>query len=51
VRDNTAMVLAECTRRAEVAGCVAGAANARQLERDCLAALDDEGSEGDAITR
>ncbi len=51
VRDNSAMVLAECNRRPEVAACAAKAATAAQLEAECLTPLDDEGSEGTSIRR
>jgi len=42
------MVLAECAREpGRVAACAAGAKSAPELERKCLAPLDDEGTEGD----
>lgn len=51
VADNVAMVMAECARRGSVASCSMRVSSARQLERECLVALDDDGSEGDAIAR
>ena len=51
VRDNTAMVLAECRQRPEISGCVDKASSARQLETECLLPLSDEGTEGDSIGR
>ncbi len=45
VRDNTAMVLAECAERSEVARCAASAADARALESRCLLPLSDDGTE------
>jgi hypothetical protein len=51
VRDNVAMVMAECRRHPEVGACAAAAPTVAQLERACLAPLDDEGSEGDALGR
>ncbi|MBE7454029.1 MAG: hypothetical protein HS111_35835 [Kofleriaceae bacterium] len=47
VADNTELVLAECREApARVAACARAATGVAQLERDCLAPLDDEGSEG-----
>jgi hypothetical protein len=45
------MALAECALRSEVAACAQRAATAQQLEQRCLAALDDEGSEGQIFRR
>jgi hypothetical protein len=51
VADNTKMVMAECAREpARVAGCAGQAKSAPELERTCLAPLDDEGTEGDRFT-
>jgi hypothetical protein len=48
VADNTAMVMTECTRDpGRVARCAGAARSAAELERTCLAPLDDEGTEGD----
>ncbi len=47
VADNTELVLAECREApARVVACARAATGVAQLERDCLAPLDDEGSEG-----
>lgn len=52
VADNTAMVMNDCARAPDkVAACVASAATVKELEARCLVALDDEGSEGDALAR
>ena len=45
--DNVAMALRECGRQPEFASCADKATSASSLERDCFAAPDDEGSEGD----
>lgn len=48
VADNVAMVLAECRTSADrVVACATKATAVTQLERTCLAPLDDEGSEGE----
>lgn len=49
VRDNTAMVMADCRRApARFAPCLEKATSVAQLERDCLFPLDDAGKvEGD----
>jgi hypothetical protein len=48
VADNTAMVMSECARDpGQVARCATAARSAPELERTCLAPLDDEGTEGD----
>jgi|GEM_PF-3080811 len=48
VTDNVAMVVAECKDApARVVPCVTKATAVAQLERQCLAALDDQGSEGE----
>lgn len=52
VADNTAMVLAECARApGRVAPCARAAGTAAELEQRCLAPLDDEGTEGEALRR
>lgn len=48
--DNTAMALSACRAAPErVAPCLAAARDVATLERTCLPALDDEGSEGDVF--
>jgi hypothetical protein len=48
VADNTAMVMNDCAKDpATVVPCLAGVTSVAELERHCLIALDDEGSEGD----
>lgn len=49
VRDNSAMVLAECARRREVLRCAQGATSAKELERTCLLPLPEDGSEAAAL--
>lgn len=49
VRDNSAMVLAECARRPEVERCAANATSAAELERRCLLPLPEDGSEAAAL--
>lgn len=51
VRDNTAMVMAECSERPSLAACAARARTAQQLEAACLQPLSDEGTEGATISR
>jgi hypothetical protein len=47
VADNTAMVLADCARQPDRAiGCIERAASIAEIERTCVIALDEEGSEG-----
>lgn len=47
IADNVAMVLGECKSAPDrVVACVGKATAVAQLESQCLAALDDEGSEG-----
>lgn len=51
VADNVAMVMKECAvEPARVAPCLAAARTATILERSCLPALDDDGSEGRVFT-
>lgn len=49
VRDNSAMVLAECARRPEVVRCAISATSAAELERKCLLPLPEDGSEAAAL--
>ncbi|HWO17310.1 MAG TPA: hypothetical protein VNO30_00985 [Kofleriaceae bacterium] len=52
VADNTTMVMNECAKApAKVVACVGGVSSVADLERKCLAPLDDEGSEGEALRR
>lgn len=52
VADNTTMVLNDCAKAPDkVVACVNGAASVADLESRCLAPLDDEGSEGDALRK
>lgn len=52
VADNTAMVLGDCAKApATVIACVGAATSVVQLEQTCLAPLDDEGSDGEALKR
>ncbi len=50
VADNTAMVLHDCAKAPDaVISCLHTATSVIELERACLAAIDDEGSEGDVL--
>jgi len=52
VADNVAMVMTDCAAApAKVAACAAAAKSVADLERDCLLPIDDEGSEGDRLTK
>jgi hypothetical protein len=52
VADNTAMVMAECTRAPEqVSACVRAAATLAEIETKCLGPLDDEGTEGEVFRK
>jgi hypothetical protein len=52
VSDNTKMVMNECVKSPEkVSGCVKRAKTAGELEKQCLAQLDDEGTEGEALRK
>ena len=52
VADNVAMVMAECKAApAKIVACVQRATAVAVIERDCLPALDDQGSEGDRFLR
>jgi hypothetical protein len=50
VSDNTTMVMNDCARApAKVVKCVNGASSVAELEKQCLASLDDEGTEGEEL--
>ena len=52
VSDNTTMVMAECAKApAKVAACIDRSETAADLEKQCLAPLDDEGTEGEALRK
>ena len=52
VADNTQMVMNECVRSPDkVVGCINRVSSAAELEKQCLAPLDDEGSEGEALRK
>lgn len=52
VADNVAMAMADCrSAPAQVAPCAAKATAVSVLERDCLPALDDRGTEGEQFLR
>jgi hypothetical protein len=52
VADNTRMVMLGCAETPDkVSACIAGAATVTDIERTCLAALDDEGTEGDVFRK
>jgi hypothetical protein len=52
VADNTAMVMTDCAKDpAKVSQCVTAMASVPELEKKCLAALDDEGTEGEELRR
>ena len=52
VSDNTTMVMAECAKSPDkVVACINRVATAAELEKQCLAPLDDEGSEGEALRK
>ena len=52
VADNTTMVMAECAQFPDrVAPCAMRVTTAAELEKQCLAPLDDEGSEGEALRK
>lgn len=50
VADNTAMVIGECAKAPAIAACIGRAATVQDVE-GCLPALDEEGTEGDALAR
>ena len=48
VADNTAMAMTDCAKDpAKAVPCLAGVPTIAELEKQCLIALDDEGTEGD----
>ena len=52
VADNTAMVMTDCAQAPDkVAACLAAAATVADVEARCLAPIDDDGTEGDRLTR
>jgi hypothetical protein len=52
VADNTAMVMTDCAKApAKVAACVNGASTVAELEKKCLAPLDEEGGEGEELKK
>jgi len=52
VADNTAMVMTDCARAPEkTAACITAATSVKDLEARCLVPIDDEGTEGDRLTR
>jgi hypothetical protein len=52
VADNTAMVMTDCAQAPDkVAACLRAATTAADLEARCLAPIDDDGTEGDKLTR
>ncbi|MBA3502066.1 MAG: hypothetical protein M4D80_04730 [Myxococcota bacterium] len=52
ISDNTAMVMNECVKSPDkVLGCINHISSASELEKQCLAQLDDEGSEGEALRK
>jgi hypothetical protein len=52
ISDNTAMVMNECRVQPDkVIGCINRVSSASELEKQCLAQLDDEGSEGEALRK
>ena len=52
VADNTAMVMNECVKAPKlVVDCIGRVKTAGDLEKQCLAQLDEEGSEGEALRK
>lgn len=52
VADNTQMVMNECVKAPDkVTACIAKVSTSTELEKQCLAQLDDEGSEGEALRK
>jgi hypothetical protein len=52
ISDNTTMVMNECVKSPDkVVGCIDRASTAGELEKQCLAQLDEEGSEGEALRK
>ena len=52
VADNTQMVMNECAKSPDkVVACINKVSSAKDLEKQCLTALDDEGTEGEALRK
>ena len=52
VADNTTTVMTECAKSPDkVVACIDRVSAAAELEKQCLAALDEEGSEGEALRK
>ena len=52
VADNTTMVLNDCAKApSKVVACVNDVSSIAELEKRCLASLDDEGTEGEELRR
>jgi hypothetical protein len=52
VSDNTQMVMNECVKSPDkVVACINKVASASELEKSCLAPLDEEGTEGEALRK
>jgi hypothetical protein len=52
IADNTQMVMNECVKSPDrVVGCINRVTTGAELEKQCLAQLDEEGSEGEALRK
>ena len=52
VADNTTMVMNDCVKAPDQAtACITAATTVQELEARCLVPIDDEGTEGDQLTR
>jgi hypothetical protein len=52
VADNTTMVMNECVKSPDkVIACINRVSTSAELEKQCLAPLDDEGTEGEALRK
>ena len=52
VADNTHMVMSECAKSPDkVVACIGRVSTAAELEKQCLARLDDDGTEGEALRK
>lgn len=52
VADNTTMVMNECVKAPDkVVACINRVSTSAELEKQCLAPLDDEGTEGEALRK
>lgn len=52
IADNTQMVMNECVKSPDkVVGCINRVATAAELEKQCLAQLDEEGTDGEALRK